>query len=85
MFNLNKSVVRLSVVAAVFLATASFCDAGERGGWTSSEDSGSHQSNTANQEDGTKVSAKLKQDLMHFMIPINIKTFLVSNTVIFGY
>ena len=31
MHNLNMSVVRLSLVAAVFLATASVCDAGERG------------------------------------------------------
>ena len=63
MHHLNKSVVRLSLVAAVFLATASLCDAGERGPWTGSENSGSaadaHQSNTENQEDGAKVSDKL--------------------------
>ena len=62
MHNLNKSVVRLSLVAAVFLATASLCDAGERGGWTGSGDSEGaedmQQSHTENQEDGTKVSAK---------------------------
>ena len=85
MFNLNKSNVRLSLVAAVFLATASLCDAGERGRWTGSEDSGSaadmHQSPTENQEDGAKVSDKLTSvSNAFYMIPINItKTFLVSN------